>query len=248
MNAHKKILVVDDEPGYRALINKELRTAGYQTVLAQSGEEALVALWEKKHIDLVLLDVRLAVVHGLNIFEIIRKKFPDQRIIVTSVLQKHEQRFLIYDADDYYDKSENLSVLMEKIDNALNNGAVKWNSREHDKRSFRRMPVNVLASCERNNVYASPAGAHFLSYTKDLSMWGGRFIIGENVKVGQHLTIALELPVNFLPLLIDCEVVWVKKLEEFTSKTKGRIEAGVRFVKLDSPSDQKKLKNYLNCV
>jgi CheY-like chemotaxis protein len=247
MNALKEILVVDDEPGYRALINKELKTAGYHTVLAQNGEEALVALWEKQQIGLVLLDVRLPVINGLNIFEIIRKDFPDKKIIVTSVLQKDEQRFLIYDADDYYDKSHSLSSLIEKVNNTFISG-MKGILRENDKRNFRRMPVNVLASCEKEKHGPFPSCSHFISYTKDLSPFGGRFMVGEDIKVGQHFSMALELPVNFLPLLIDCEVVWVRKFEEFDSNIKGCAEVGVRFVKLDSPRDEEKLKNYLNCV
>ncbi len=245
MDAYKEVLVVDDEPRYRSLINKELKEAGYHAFLAQNGEEALVALWEKHHIGLVLLDVRLPIIHGLNIFKIIRKEFPDKKIIVTSMLQQNEQRVLIDGADDYYDKFEDLSILVKKIDNAFNNG-MKGALKEDEKRSFRRIPVNVFASCEKDRHDPFPACSHFISYTKDLSPFGGKFIVGEDVKVGQHFTMALELPSNFLPVLIDCEVVWVKKYEASDPKDKGSVEAGVRFVKLDSPLDEEKLKNYLN--
>jgi CheY-like chemotaxis protein len=247
MGAHTEVLVVDDEREYMTLINKKLVKSGYHTVLANNGEEALIALWERQGIGLVILDVRMPIINGLNIFEIIRKDFPDKRIIVSSVLQKDEQRFLIYDADDYYYKSEDLSILIDKIDTILNyrnrGGAI----RKNEKRNYRRMPVNVLAGFERYDHHASAPCAHFLSYTKDLSLLGGRFIVGEEVEVGQFFSIALELPVNFLPLLIDCEVVWVKKMEEFDLDIKGSVEIGVRFVKLDSPRDEEKLKNYLNC-
>jgi hypothetical protein len=77
-------------------------------------------------------------------------------------------------------------------------------------------------------------------------MSGGRFIVGENVRVGQRFTSALELPLNFMPLLIDCEVVWVKKLEESESESMGNLAAGVKFIRLESPRDQEELKNYLN--
>jgi CheY-like chemotaxis protein len=244
MIAQKEILIVDDEPEYRTLINKRLKIAGYHTVLAQNAEEAVVALWERNQIGLVLLDVRLPIINGLNIFEIIRKDFPDKRIIVTSVLQMNEQRFLIYDADDYYYKFEDHSHLLEKIDNAFNN-SMHGRLGNNEKRYFRRMPVNVLANCEMENHGAYPVCSHFLSYTKDLSPLGGRFIVNEDIKAGQHFTMALELPVNFLPLLIDCEAVWVKKLEEVDAPIKGRVEIGVRFIKLDSLHDEAKLKNYL---
>jgi len=247
MNAHQEILIVDDEPGFRAVLNKALKAAGHHTILAQNAEEALVALWERPHISLVLLDVRLPVINGLNVFEIIRKDFPDKKIIVTSVLQKDEQRFLIYDADEYYDKSQDLSGLIEKIDDVFINGR-KGTLRENEKRNSRRMPVNFLANCKIEGHTASFASSHFISYTKDLSPFGGRFIVGEEIKAGQLFTIALELPINFFPLLINCEVVWVRKLEESDPKVKGRVEAGVRFAKLGSPRDEQKLKNYLNCV
>ena len=247
MSAHKTILIVDDEPGHRILINRGLRANGYNTISVQNAEEALAALWEKDHIGLVLLDVRLPIINGLNIFEIIRKEFPDKKIIVISVLQKDEQKFLIYDADDYYDKSEDMSRLLEKVNNIFNN-TMAGRSRENEKRNSKRIPVNALASCQRVNHDSSGRDTHFLSYTKDLSRWGGKFILNEDIKVGQHFTAALELPVNFLPLLIDCEVMWVRKLEEFVFQSNGNVEAGVRFVKLDSSRDEEKLENYLSYV
>jgi len=246
MNAQKDILVVDDEPSYMTVLNKELKTAGYRPILARNGEEALVALLEKDEISVVLLDVRLPVINGLNISQIIRKDFPDKKVIVTSVLQKEEQNFLIDDADDYYDKSEDFDNLMEKIENALY-GRVNNVLKDNEKRSHKRIPVNVLANCEKLS-HAPWGGSHFIAYTKDLSLWGGKFVVGKDIKVGQHLSIALELPVHFLPLLIDAEVVWMHKREAFGLASKGNAEAGIRFVKLDSPSDEEKLKSYLNCI
>jgi CheY-like chemotaxis protein len=247
MDTHKEVLVVEDEPGYRSLINRKLRIAGFHTVLAQNAEEALVALWEKENIGLVILDLRLPMMNGLNIFEIIRKDFPDKKIIVASVLHKDEQRFLIDDADDYYYKYEDLVGLVEKV-NAVFNSSMRGRLMANEKRNSKRMPVNVLAGCEMDNRYAQGSCTYFISYTKDLSAWGGRFIVNEDIKVGQHFSAALELPVNFLPLLIDCEVIWVRRVEEFEVKTKGSFEVGVKFIKLDSPRDAEKLKAYLNCV
>ena len=247
MNGRKEILVIDDEPGHRTVINKKLKTAGYHTVLAQNAQEALVALWEKEQIGVVILDVRLPVINGMNIFEIIRKEFPDKKIIISSALQKEEQQFLIIEADDYYYKSEDLSCLAEKVDRVLNN-RLSGSLRQNEKRDFKRMPVNILAACERDSHYAPGNFQNFISYTKDLSLHGGRFVIGDDIQVGQHFSVSLELPVNFLPLLIDCEVVWVKRIGERDPQAAGNLEIGVKFVKLDSPRDEENLRNYLNCV
>jgi len=249
MDWDKKILIVDDEPEYRALVDKGLRAAGYHTVLAQDGGEALKVLWEKDGIGLVLLDVRLPRMNGMDIFEIIRRDFPDKKIIICSALRKEEQRFFIYNADDYYYKFEDPDILIKKIEKVFSGknreGAVR-EKEKNERRSFRRMPVNVLATCENMSPGTSPSGAHFLSYIKDLSLRGGRFVINEDPKVGRHFSAALELPVNSFPLLVDCEVVWVKKLEEPGPRPKRNFEAGVRFVKLDLSRDEEKLKNYLS--
>jgi len=245
MHALKEILVIDDQPGDRAHINKELRAAGYNTVLAQNSAEALVALWEKQDIDVVLLDVRLPVINGLNIFEIIRKHFPDKKIIINSVLQNDGQRFLTYDADNYYEKSQDMSSLKEKIDIALNN-RLKGKLGKNDQRISKRIPVRVLSTCEKSSQDITPAYVYFHSCTKDLSPTGGRFVVDEDIKVGQQFRIALELPGDLMPFLIDCEVVWVKKLEGSDSVSTGNSEIGVRFVKLDSPNDEQRLKKYLS--
>ena len=156
---------------FRVLVYKKLKSLEYRTYLAQNGEEAIVALWEKPSIGLVLLDVRLPFLNGLNILEIIRKDFPDKKIIISSALQRQEQQFLVNNVDGYYCKDENLDDLIEKIGMILNNKNRIINFRENDKRNFKRIPANVLASCERVNYFLSPASIHF-SYTKDLSLQG----------------------------------------------------------------------------
>lgn len=247
-NPHKDILIVDDEPGYRILVYKKLKSLNYRVFLAQNGEEAIVSLWEKPSIGLVLLDVRLPYLNGLNIFEIIRKDFPEKKIIICSALQKDEQKFLVNNVDDYYCKDEDLDGLMEKVSLIFNNKSRIGDIKDNDKRNFKRVPANVLASCESSNYFLSPASIHFFSFTKDLSLQGGRFIVAEDIKVGQRFSVSLELPANFIPLLIDCEVIWVRKIEEKESTTKGNFEVGVKFLKLASSHDEEKLKSYFNFV
>ena len=52
------ILVVDDNPGNRALAQATLQDEGYNVLLASSGEEG-VAVFEAEHPDCVLLDLKL---------------------------------------------------------------------------------------------------------------------------------------------------------------------------------------------
>ncbi len=67
-----KILVVDDEEGARELFQTVLTEEGYSVALAKNGEEAL-ALFKKDSFDLVLTDIKMPIMDGLQLLQEIRK-------------------------------------------------------------------------------------------------------------------------------------------------------------------------------
>ncbi len=67
-----KILVVDDEEGARELFNTILTDEGYEVSLAGSGEEAL-ALFKGQPFNLVVTDIKMPVMDGLQLLQEIRK-------------------------------------------------------------------------------------------------------------------------------------------------------------------------------
>ncbi|HUI46743.1 MAG TPA: response regulator [Nitrospirota bacterium] len=67
-----KILVVDDEEGARELFNTILSDEGYEVALAQSGEDAL-ALFKNQPFNLVITDIKMPVMDGLQLLQEIRK-------------------------------------------------------------------------------------------------------------------------------------------------------------------------------
>jgi len=119
MNRRKTILIVDDEPRIRALFHSQIKESGYNALEARDGDEALQVLQKNKDIDLLILDIMLPHVSGLEIFETIKKDFSSLKIIISSVYPYEEQEFLIWDAQDYYYKSESISVLIDKINKLL---------------------------------------------------------------------------------------------------------------------------------
>lgn len=68
----KKVLVVDDQYGIRVLLQEVLEREGYQMLLASNGEEAL-NLIGREHPDLVLLDMKIPGMDGIEILTNIRK-------------------------------------------------------------------------------------------------------------------------------------------------------------------------------
>ncbi|HHX77158.1 MAG TPA: response regulator [Firmicutes bacterium] len=71
----KKILVTDDRVGIRRLLREILETASYRVYTAAGGEEAL-AIIKKEFIDMVLLDMKMVGMDGMETLSRIKKVSP----------------------------------------------------------------------------------------------------------------------------------------------------------------------------
>jgi len=75
-----KVLVVDDERGARMALEVPLRLSGYEVASAADGREAL-ALGRKKQFDVILTDIYMPEMSGLDVVREFRRTSPDARII-----------------------------------------------------------------------------------------------------------------------------------------------------------------------
>jgi len=85
VNRRKTILLVEDEAGVRNLVVRRLDLLGYDSIIAEDGEEG-VSVFQKRmnEIDLVLLDFAMPKMNGVEAFgELIRIK-PDVKVILSS--------------------------------------------------------------------------------------------------------------------------------------------------------------------
>lgn len=78
-----RILVVDDEEGSRSVIEEFLRSKGYEVETFESGPPALAAL-EKSPFDLLVLDIYLPGMDGIEILREVRKRHPKLPVIAIS--------------------------------------------------------------------------------------------------------------------------------------------------------------------
>lgn len=78
---HYKILVVDDEAPVRDLLGDFLKKENCQPVTCESGEEALEML-KKETFDVVLLDIKLSGMSGLEVLKEIRKNYVDLPVVM----------------------------------------------------------------------------------------------------------------------------------------------------------------------
>ena len=78
-----RILVVDDERFFQEAIHEALSGAGYETVVVGTGEQALERALEPE-IGVVVLDLQLPDIHGLEVFRRISEQRSDLRVVVLS--------------------------------------------------------------------------------------------------------------------------------------------------------------------
>ncbi len=76
-----KVLIVDDQFGIRILLNEVLHKEGYQTFQAANGVQALEIL-NTKSPDLVLLDMKIPGMDGIEILKRMKAVEPDIRVII----------------------------------------------------------------------------------------------------------------------------------------------------------------------
>jgi DNA-binding response OmpR family regulator len=114
----KRILVVDDEKNLLKLYEKELREEGYEVSIACSGPEALEKL-RVAAIDLVILDIRMPEVNGLETLKQIMELPSSPPLILNTAYTSYKDNFLTWAADAYVVKSSDLSELKDRISEVL---------------------------------------------------------------------------------------------------------------------------------
>jgi two-component system OmpR family response regulator len=81
MTTQAKILIVDDEAGIRFSLEETLSRDGYQVTTAESGEAALACV-AAQPFDLVLIDLRLPGMSGMEVLTTLRQQAPDTAVVV----------------------------------------------------------------------------------------------------------------------------------------------------------------------
>ena len=115
----KKILVVDDDPAILRLLSTNLKARGYKVITATDGEEALETV-QKDFIDLIILDIMMPKVDGVQVCRRIRV-WSDIPIIILSARgdEKDKVKCLELGADDYLTKPFGIAELMARIKTAF---------------------------------------------------------------------------------------------------------------------------------
>lgn len=112
-----RILLVEDEENLLSTIALNLELEGYDVLCAKNGKEAL-QLYKNNRVDLVVLDIMLPEINGLDVCREIRKENRNVFILFLSARSMGSERIegLKAGADDYLSKPFNLEELLLRIE------------------------------------------------------------------------------------------------------------------------------------
>jgi len=85
----KKILVVDDDASHRLMLEAVLEAEGYEVFQADDGEEAVESV-EKEFYDLILMDIRMARMSGIDALKEIKKISPGIPVLIMTAFASIE--------------------------------------------------------------------------------------------------------------------------------------------------------------
>jgi two-component system alkaline phosphatase synthesis response regulator PhoP len=125
----KKILIVDDEKEFCDFMKRNLeRASEYEVICASDGKSA-IALARKQKPDLILLDIMMPGIDGLEVLKKLKEKIETITIPVIMLTAKDEETFKIEAAqaycEDYITKPVNLELLRVKIGNIFTRSGKK---------------------------------------------------------------------------------------------------------------------------
>ncbi len=124
-----KILLVEDEEMLSKIVTKGLEKLGYAVDKAFDGEEALCS-YEVNEYDLIILDLNIPIIDGIEVLKTIRKSDLETKILILSAKTKVSDKVLGLDlgANDYLAKPFDFEELDARIRNLLRRNFVVTSS------------------------------------------------------------------------------------------------------------------------
>ena len=112
------ILVTDDDQHIRILYKTILEKEGYRVVLAENGQQALDCI-EKEKIDLIILDIKLPDIDGMELLSKIVLKSAHPPVLISSAYPEYCEDGRSWIAEDFIVKSSDFMYLLVKVKEIL---------------------------------------------------------------------------------------------------------------------------------
>ena len=118
----KKILIVEDNEQNLKLFHDLLITKGYKVMSARDGDSALAKIYQEIP-DLIIMDIQIPRIDGIEVTRRIRKKFPAEDIAIIAVtahaMKGDREDLLRAGFDDYMPKPINITTFLQTVEDCL---------------------------------------------------------------------------------------------------------------------------------
>ncbi len=111
-----KLLIVDDEVAFANTLTQRLKIRNIEATPVYDGEQALSKLKESVF-DVVLLDLKMPGMHGLDVLRQIKKIYPEIQVIILTAhgTDKDEEEARLFGSFDFLKKPADIDNLEQKI-------------------------------------------------------------------------------------------------------------------------------------
>jgi len=143
------ILVIEDQDDVRELVAYNLRKQNYEVIEADNANDAFILL-EDINLDMIILDLMLPGLGGLDFLKILKSKELYQSISVIILSAKSEEHEVVtglkLGADDYITKPFSIKVLLAKVESVMR----RVNAQEQNLLRYQSIQINQ----DEHKVYA----------------------------------------------------------------------------------------------
>jgi len=178
-----KILFADDERNMRILVSDFLEMEGYKVLLAVDGEEALQKFYENPDLSLIILDIMMPRMSGIEVLEEIRERCHIPVIMLTAKsAETDELEGFQCGADEYISKPFSPRILVARVNTLLRRSYPMQKETKigvlHVKPSSMEVYVNdrrIVLSCTEFNLLSCFVANSGITLTRDQlldSVWG----------------------------------------------------------------------------
>ncbi len=110
----KKVLVVDDEFSIREYYKEFLCDNGFEAIMASGGQEGL-ELFKSENPDLVLLDISMPDINGMDILKEMKKINDKIPVFLLTAYEQYKRNFASLYAEEYLVKNKRPDLILKKI-------------------------------------------------------------------------------------------------------------------------------------
>lgn len=126
-----RVLVVDDEPSVRTIVRLLLEKAGYDVLEAADGEAAIEALNAGENrlvLDVVICDIRMPKINGIQAIEYFQREYPHVPLIVLTAYPETKMAvsFMRNGVTDYLVKPVDAQKLRGAVERAMEQRQMAW--------------------------------------------------------------------------------------------------------------------------